>query len=493
MGEATLFFRCVVLPYSDYPDGPPEHFYNFVARTYSPQLIDINDTLTTTTETSIGDENVPQTNSAYIIEKRSSSEIFSHQPSEQLASFLKPVEMKTRRKQTDSESSTTSEPVQPAPKPKEETDQSPESKSTSSKKKKTDDSKAEDDGTKKKKKKSRGSSELKDDDGDPEKKSKKRKRKNSKLPEIKTIEPESTTETKEDIEKDVKEKNVGEPESTAETKEDIEKDIKEKNMDEPESTTETKEDIEKDVKEKNMDEPDSPKKSQKEEQTLNSKNNEQATELEKEDQKSKSENEGQNTNVERVPKFTQQPTPIKSTKQRKNSANLSSLNSFFGEKKIRKKSSNVSSSDNPLSTDDSNSSLKPIHSYNNLHLNKYYDDFKPLYNKHQKAIMDLAINQCTPIFIKAVMECLVAPPNVLQDFSDRLLEPINSYSILQFPALTSSDLLDLISPVYKGITIAINRPHQLDEWFSILATTLNFGLKLSSTASLYTSAHIECQ
>ena len=105
--------------------------------------------------------------------------------------------------------------------------------------------------------------------------------------------------------------------------------------------------------------------------------------------------------------------------------------------------------------------------------------------------MELAIDQCTPVFIKTVMDTLIAPPNVLQDFSDRLLEPINSYSILQFPALTSEDLLNLISPVYRGIKIAISRPHQLDEWFSILATTLNFGLKLSSTASLYTSAHIE--
>ena len=65
------------------------------------------------------------------------------------------------------------------------------------------------------------------------------------------------------------------------------------------------------------------------------------------------------------------------------------------------------------------------------------------------------------------------------------------HSILQFLALMSEDLLNLISPVYRGIKIAISRPHQLDEWFSILATTLNFGLKLSSTASLYTSAHIE--
>lgn len=443
-GVATLWFRCAVLPCSDYPEKPPEHFYNFVTRTCSPQFIDINDTTTTNTETSFGEESFTPINTVNIIQKKTSLEAFNHQPQEYLASFLKPVETKSsKRKQSEVES---------PPEPKEDTKlakETDDSKSPDSKEKKQSD-KPEDE--KKKKKKRRKTSDPKDPDS-PEKEEKKKRSKKSRR---KT----------DDKDKDKKKADDKEQEKDDDKEQEKADDKEQEKVDDKEPENVVKKEVEPEIPEK----------------TENKIND---TE----------ENTNNALNSEKIPEFSEVPQSLDDQKsispkpkKQKKLSDLSNINSFFGDKKIRKKSSNVSSSDNLLLQSDE----KQVHSYNRLHLSQYYDDFHPLYEKHQKAIMELAVNQCTPIFIKTVMDCFVAPPNVLQDFSDRLLEPINAYGILQFPALTSEVLLELISPVYRGIKIAINKPHQLDEWFSILATTLNFGLKLSNTASLYTSAHIEC-
>ena len=120
------------------------------------------------------------------------------------------------------------------------------------------------------------------------------------------------------------------------------------------------------------------------------------------------------------------------------------------------------------------------------------DEFNKLFNQHQKAILDLAVNQCLPSFVQAVINCLITPSNIVQDFSNTLLDPIFAFDILKFPTLTPEVLEYLLEPLYEGIQFAISQPHKIDETFAVLSTVLNFGLKLSSTSSLYTSAHIQC-
>lgn len=118
--------------------------------------------------------------------------------------------------------------------------------------------------------------------------------------------------------------------------------------------------------------------------------------------------------------------------------------------------------------------------------------FTKNYDQNQHYLMILAVNQCYPHVLRISTEYIFPVRTIVKDYSDAFLEPFITFGIFQLPALTSEALSDLMKPLMKGIELSIIKQHSKEELFSLFATTLNFGVKISNIASLYTSAHLEC-
>ncbi|KAH0794096.1 erythrocyte binding protein [Histomonas meleagridis] len=110
---------------------------------------------------------------------------------------------------------------------------------------------------------------------------------------------------------------------------------------------------------------------------------------------------------------------------------------------------------------------------------------------HQEAIVQLAINQCSPHFVSAIFQCIICPESCSQDFSKNLFDPILKFSILSLPQLNSSHMQYLLEPLYKALDNTLNQSHSAVELFYILATIYNFGILLLNNADIFSTVHNE--
>lgn len=120
----------------------------------------------------------------------------------------------------------------------------------------------------------------------------------------------------------------------------------------------------------------------------------------------------------------------------------------------------------------------------------YCQKFDAVLAQHKELLIDLAINQCSPHFIDAVIFVFLTPLKQIRDMSDRLVEPLIQFAILTFSNITEEKLEKLVDPLFNGLDYTLSITHPKEELFALFSTTLNFGLKVSNVASLYTSAHL---
>jgi hypothetical protein len=112
--------------------------------------------------------------------------------------------------------------------------------------------------------------------------------------------------------------------------------------------------------------------------------------------------------------------------------------------------------------------------------------FEAARRRHLELAADMAVGHCTDPFVVAVADAFVARNS---DASDDLMPPILCYGLFSFPTITEQHLLDLCTPLFEALAMALLMPLPSNHLFAFLATALNFGQRLSDHASLYTAVH----
>lgn len=117
-------------------------------------------------------------------------------------------------------------------------------------------------------------------------------------------------------------------------------------------------------------------------------------------------------------------------------------------------------------------------------------ELQQLILSHKKNLLKLSLSQCSVCFNIIIVNNLISPTKISKDFSGHLIEPILSFSILTLPEISAEDIDFLFEPLYKALDFTLSLSHTFEELFSILASVLNFGLKLSSSAPIFSSLHL---
>jgi hypothetical protein len=116
-------------------------------------------------------------------------------------------------------------------------------------------------------------------------------------------------------------------------------------------------------------------------------------------------------------------------------------------------------------------------------------------DEQQKLVARFAVSQCSMLFAQTViLELITGRPSasseLANDSSEKLMAPIEAFGLLRLSALTTEMLENLCTPLFKALSCTLDKPHEIGGLFGILGTVLNFGLRLSDAAQIWTAAHL---
>ena len=113
--------------------------------------------------------------------------------------------------------------------------------------------------------------------------------------------------------------------------------------------------------------------------------------------------------------------------------------------------------------------------------------------KHQrKQLTKIALSQFKAYYSLVIFKTIALNTTFTQDVSNELFKPILDFKLLSIPHITEKELYDSISPLFQSIKLFLAKTTDIVSQFALIASLINFGLKISIEAEYYTSSHMLC-